>query len=169
MLEAGDTGSYTCVAENPAGSAEKHFALAVQGKASPLAWVTDLLPSSSFSTNWSFPWLWSCLCLPVLATLAPCEEAEVPKQARGSVGVISWGTIDLHTDGSPLALSFGCTAAEAPWSAGTEPENIDGIVNGSVSLVCDIRSHPAAEIAWYKDGHALRLGEGVTVTRDMSG
>lgn len=36
MVEAGDTGSYTCLAENPAGSAEKHFALAMQGKASPL-------------------------------------------------------------------------------------------------------------------------------------
>ncbi|XP_074779784.1 hemicentin-2 [Athene noctua] len=34
-VEAGDSGSYTCVAENPAGSAEKHFALTVQGKASP--------------------------------------------------------------------------------------------------------------------------------------
>ena len=34
-VEAGDTGSYTCVAENLAGSAEKHFALTVQGKASP--------------------------------------------------------------------------------------------------------------------------------------
>ncbi|XP_074702115.1 hemicentin-2-like [Strix aluco] len=34
-VEVGDTGSYTCVAENPAGSAEKYFALTVQGKASP--------------------------------------------------------------------------------------------------------------------------------------
>lgn len=38
MVEAGDTGRYTCMAENPAGSAEKHFALAVQGEASPLPW-----------------------------------------------------------------------------------------------------------------------------------
>lgn len=91
------------------------------------------------------------------------------EQARGSVRVSSWGSIDLRTDGSPLALSFGCTVAEAPWSVGTEPEKVDGIVNGSVSLVCDIRSHPAAEIAWYKDGRALRLGEEATVTRGVLG
>lgn len=33
-MEVGDTGSYTCVAENVAGSAEKHFALSVEDKAS---------------------------------------------------------------------------------------------------------------------------------------
>lgn len=56
-VEAGDTGSYMCVAENPAGSAEKHFALTVHGKASPatLPQVADL-PSSS-SSSWSLPWL----------------------------------------------------------------------------------------------------------------
>ncbi|XP_041262809.1 hemicentin-2 isoform X2 [Onychostruthus taczanowskii] len=84
VVEAGDTGSYTCMAENLAGSAEKHFALAVQ---------------------------------------------------------------------------------EAPWSVGTDPEKVDGVVNGSISLVCDIQTHPAAEISWYKDGHVLRLAEEVTVTR----
>lgn len=67
MVEAGDTGSYTCMAENPAGSAEKHFALAVHGKASPLAWLTDLLPSSSFSTSWSF--LYLCVLRRLSATL----------------------------------------------------------------------------------------------------
>ncbi|XP_069626703.1 hemicentin-2 [Haliaeetus albicilla] len=82
-VEAGDTGSYTCVAENPAGSAEKHFALTVQ---------------------------------------------------------------------------------EAPWIVGTNPESIDGVINGSVSLACNVQSHPAAEITWYKDGRVLRLGEEVTVT-----
>ncbi|XP_059684707.1 hemicentin-2 [Gavia stellata] len=82
-VEAGDTGSYTCVAENPAGSAEKHFALTVQ---------------------------------------------------------------------------------EAPRIMGANPESIDGIINGSVSLACDVQSHPTAEIAWYKDGHVLQLSEEVTVT-----
>ncbi|XP_029816435.1 hemicentin-2 [Manacus vitellinus] len=84
-VEVGDTGRYTCVAENPAGSAEKHFALTVQ---------------------------------------------------------------------------------EAPWIVDPNPESVDGIVGGSVSLVCDVRSHPAAEIAWYKDGHVLWLSEGVTVSPD---
>ncbi|XP_071310090.1 hemicentin-2 isoform X1 [Agelaius tricolor] len=84
MVEVGDTGSYTCVAENPAGSAEKHFALSVQ---------------------------------------------------------------------------------ESPWSEAADPEKVDGVVNGSVSLVCDIQPHPATEITWYKDGHVLRLGEEGTVTR----
>lgn len=83
--------------------------------------------------------------------------------------VSSWGGIDLRTEGSPLALSFVCTGAEAPWSVGTEPENVHGIANGSVSLVCDIGSHPAAEITWYKDGHALQLGEEVTITRGVLG
>lgn len=51
-VEVGDMGSYTCVAENPAGSAEKHFALTVQGKVLPAAlpWVADLPPSSSSSS-----------------------------------------------------------------------------------------------------------------------
>ncbi|KAM9256723.1 LOW QUALITY PROTEIN: hemicentin-2 [Cariama cristata] len=82
-VEVGDTGSYTCVAENPAGSAEKHFALTVQ---------------------------------------------------------------------------------EAPWIAGMNPESIDGVINGSISLVCDVRSHPPAEITWYKDGRVLQLSQEVTVT-----
>ncbi|XP_065551612.1 hemicentin-2 [Lathamus discolor] len=81
-VEVGDTGGYTCVAENPAGSAEKHFALTVQ---------------------------------------------------------------------------------EAPWIVGTNPESINGVINGSISLVCDVRSHPTAEIAWYKDGRILQLSEEVTV------
>ncbi|XP_010176901.1 PREDICTED: hemicentin-2, partial [Mesitornis unicolor] len=82
-VEADDTGSYTCVAENPAGSAEKHFVLTVQ---------------------------------------------------------------------------------EPPRIMGANPESIDGITNGSVSLVCDVQSHPTAEISWYKDGRVLQPSEEVTVT-----
>ncbi|XP_062447296.1 hemicentin-2 [Rhea pennata] len=85
-VEASDEGSYTCVAENPAGSAEKHFALTVQ---------------------------------------------------------------------------------EPPRIMGANPESVDGVVDGSVSLVCDVRSHPDVEIIWYKDGHILQLGEEAFVTSGL--
>lgn len=111
--------------------------------------------------------LHGCLCPLVLVRLALREEVEVPhapSRREARVRASSWGGIDLHSDASPLPLSFGCTGAEAPWSVRTNPENVDGIVNGSVSLVCDIQSHPAAQITWYKDGHGLQLNEEVTVT-----
>lgn len=105
-----------------------------------------------------------CLCPLALVTLTPCWEVEVP-HALSRLRVCSLlGRHRPHSDGSPLALFFGCSGAEAPWSVGTNPENVDGFVNGSVSLVCDIHSQPAAEITWYKDGHVLQLGEEVTAT-----
>lgn len=64
---------------------------------------------------------------------------------------------------------LGCARAEAPRIVGTNPEHVNGIVNGSVSLACDVQSYPAAEIAWYKDGHDLQLSEEVTVTPGMLG
>lgn len=64
---------------------------------------------------------------------------------------------------------LACVGAEAPQIVGTNPESIDGIVNGSVSLVCDVQSHPAAEINWYKDGQVLQLSEEVTITPGMLG
>lgn len=59
---------------------------------------------------------------------------------------------------------LGCAGAEAPWIAGPNPESIDGTVNGSVSLACDVRSHPAADITWYRDGRILQRSEEVAIT-----
>lgn len=91
----------------------------------------------------------------------PAQDAQYafpPVESSGSVVMV------------PLWLCLlGSSGAEAPWIAGTNPENIDGVINGSISLVCDVRSHPTAEIAWYKDGRILQLGEEVTVTPGTSG
>jgi len=64
---------------------------------------------------------------------------------------------------------LGCAGAEAPQIMGANPESINGSINGSALLVCDVQSHPAAEITWYKDGQVLQLGEEVTVTPGMLG
>lgn len=41
-----------------------------------LPWVTDLLPSSSFSTIWSLLWLWNCMAasVPLCWSCSPCAR-----------------------------------------------------------------------------------------------
>lgn len=78
----------------------------------------------------------------------------------GSPGESSASTVTV-----PLwRCLLGCAGAEATRIMGANPESIDGIVNGNISLACDVRSHPTADITWYKDGRVLRLGEEGTVT-----
>lgn len=77
--------------------------------------------------------------------------------------VSCWRQFGLHADCSPLAL-LGCGGAEAPWIVGPSPEGIDGAINGSISLVCQVRAHPAAQITWYKDGQALQPSQEVSAT-----
>lgn len=64
---------------------------------------------------------------------------------------------------SLMCLSFILVAMGTvpPRITGLNSEQVTAILNSSISLPCDVHAHPSPEVAWYKDGQALSLGEGV--------
>ncbi|XP_053325662.1 hemicentin-1 [Spea bombifrons] len=43
------------------------------------------------------------------------------------------------------------------------PENVSVILHSSVSLTCEVHSHPAATITWLKDGQSVKLHENIRI------
>ncbi|CAM9699604.1 unnamed protein product [Bubo scandiacus] len=173
-----DAGRYTCEAANVAGQDRLHYELevlttpAIRGGTDDLAeevaaTINGTVRFKCEATGHPVPtvsWLWNDVPIVVGPRHQLLEGGTVLQVAAVEVGDTGSYTCVAENPAGSAEKYFALTVQEAPWIVGTNPESVDGVINGSVSLVCDVQSHPAAEIAWYKDGHVLRLGEEVTVT-----
>ncbi|XP_014111826.1 PREDICTED: hemicentin-2 [Pseudopodoces humilis] len=174
-----DRGRYTCEAANAAGRDRLHYELEVLTAPAIRGGTEELLEEVTATINGTVrfeceaaghpeptvSWLWNDLPIEAGPRHQLLEGGTVLQVAMVEVGDSGSYTCMAENPAGSAEKHFALTVQEAPWSVGTDPENIDGVVNGSVSLVCDIQSHPDAEITWYKDGHVLQLSEEVTVTQ----
>ncbi|KAM8995979.1 hemicentin-2 isoform 2-T2 [Ara ararauna] len=173
-----DAGRYTCEAASAAGRGRLHYELEVLTAPAILGATEDLAEEVMATINGTVrfkceatghpvpavSWLWNDVPVVAGPRHQLLESGTVLQVAAVEVGDMgSYMCVAENAAGS-AEKHFALTVQEAPWIVGTNPESIDGAINGSISLVCDVRSHPAAEIAWYKDGRILQLGEEVTIT-----
>ncbi|KAM6193100.1 hemicentin-2 [Sarcoramphus papa] len=173
-----DAGRYTCEVANAAGQDRLHYQLevltapAIHGGTEDLAEEVTATINSTVRFNCEatghpvpvVSWLWNDVPIVVGPRHQLLEGGTVLQVAAVEAGDTGSYTCMAENLAGSAEKHFALTVQEAPWIVGTNPERVHGIVNGSVSLVCDVRSHPAAEIAWYKDGHILRLGEEVAIS-----
>ncbi|KAK2535403.1 Hmcn2 [Columba guinea] len=116
MVEVGDTGSYTCVAENVAGSAEKHFTLSVEDKAStvtlaqaskafqPLVMEPPRIEAASHPTEMSIT-VGTPLKLTCVVTGVPVPTVTWEKDRRLLAGpwLVSGNESTLHIESTKVA------------------------------------------------------------------
>uniref|UniRef100_A0A5F8HEY5 Hemicentin-2 n=1 Tax=Monodelphis domestica TaxID=13616 RepID=A0A5F8HEY5_MONDO len=172
MVRSEDAGRYTCKASNEVGEDWLHYELLVltppviQGDPEEL--VEEVTVNANSTVNLQcqalgtptpvISWLRNGLPFIPSSKHQALEDGQVLQ-----VRVPSWLTdVGRITD----SASYMCVAENSAGSSeklftlkvqappritGLNPERITAIVNSSVSLPCDVHSHPSPEVTWYKD------------------
>ncbi|KAK2535167.1 Hmcn2 [Columba livia] len=177
MVEVGDTGSYTCVAENVAGSAEKHFTLSVEDKAStatlaqaskafqPLVMEPPRIEAASHPTEMSIT-VGTPLKLTCVVTGVPVPTVTWEKDRRLLAGpwLVSGNESTFHIESTkaPVLVWVDVFHPLSPVSVAPEiqpgPEEVKVLANDSVVLPCQAEGWPMPQVTWRKDGRLLPLG-----------
>ncbi|XP_075295707.1 hemicentin-2 [Opisthocomus hoazin] len=173
-----DAGRYRCEAANSAGQDRRHYTLEVLAAPAIYGGTEDLAEEVTATINGTVhfkceatghpvpavSWLWNDVPIVASPRHQLLEGGMVLQVAAVEVGDTGSYTCVAENLAGSAEKHFALNVQEAPQIMGANPESINGSINGSALLVCDVQSHPAAEITWYKDGQVLQLGEEVTVT-----
>ncbi|XP_036769471.2 hemicentin-2 isoform X1 [Manis pentadactyla] len=170
-----DAGRYSCKASNEVGEDWLHYELQVLtppvilGDTEEL--VEEVTVNANSTINLQCPALgnplptisWLQNGLPVFPSpwLQVLEDGQLLQVSTAEVAdADSYMCVAENPAGSAEKL-FTLRVQVPPRITGLNSEQVTAILNSSVSLPCDVHAHPSPEVAWYKDGQALSLGEGV--------
>ncbi|KAM4642152.1 hemicentin-1 [Discoglossus pictus] len=145
-----DAGQYACVITNPVGEDQKTFDLNVLGNPVPL--VTWLKDGQSVQVDNNHQIHNGGQSLQITNAMV-MDAGRYICVASNSAGDKS------------RSLSLGVLVAPSisgPDTSGS-PEDVSVILDSSVSLVCDVHSHPPATITWHKDGKQIRSKNNVRI------
>nr|XP_047909504.1 hemicentin-2 [Anser cygnoides] len=167
VAEVGDAGSYVCVAENPAGSAEKHFALVVLEPPG-----AEDLQQETLDADMGSPLVLTCAVTGVPAVtwlkdgrqLASSPEQDlVPRGGQLQISALQPSHQGRYTclaqdRGTEMRKDFLVLVRVAPRILGAGvPSEHSVPEGGGVRLECRAEGQPPPQISWLKDGQPLQL------------
>ncbi|XP_067398294.1 hemicentin-2 [Emydura macquarii macquarii] len=175
VVRAADAGRYTCRAANEAGEAWMHYELMVltapviHGKAEELVEEVTVVANGTAHLKCdvtgdpppAISWLHNDLPFTTGPRHRTLEDGKLLQVASAQATDTGSFVCVAENRGGSTQKRFALTVQVPPRIAGANPESITTVINGSLSLTCDVQSHPAAEITWYKDGQTLPLSEEV--------
>ncbi|XP_056668537.1 hemicentin-2 isoform X2 [Monodelphis domestica] len=175
MVRSEDAGRYTCKASNEVGEDWLHYELLVltppviQGDPEEL--VEEVTVNANSTVNLQcqalgtptpvISWLRNGLPFIPSSKHQALEDGQVLQvSVADAADSASYMCVAENSAGSSEKL-FTLKVQAPPRITGLNPERITAIVNSSVSLPCDVHSHPSPEVTWYKDGWALPFSEDI--------
>ncbi|XP_038601048.1 LOW QUALITY PROTEIN: hemicentin-2 [Tachyglossus aculeatus] len=173
MVRTEDAGRYTCKATNEVGEDWLHYELLVltapviQGDTEELVEEVTVNANSTVSLQCqalgnptpAILWLRNGLPFPPSPQHQTLEDGRVLQVSATEVtDADSYMCLAENQAGSAEKM-FTLKVQVPPRIVGPNPEQVVAIVNNSVSLTCNVQSHPGPEVTWYKEGQTLTFSE----------
>ncbi|CAH2316004.1 hemicentin-2 [Pelobates cultripes] len=177
MARAEHAGKYTCEATNEAGEDRLHYELVILTPPVVVGETDDLIQEVSVIYNQTvelhclatgippptITWLRSGVIMNTDDRYHILEDGKVLKILSVQVSDIDSYVCVAENPAGFAERLFTLTVHVPPRILGANPENVSAVLHSSLSLLCDVQSHPTPEITWYKDDQILLPSKGVFI------
>ncbi|NXE93182.1 HMCN1 protein, partial [Menura novaehollandiae] len=191
-----DSGLYSCLATNAAGTAELLYSLQVHGE-----WRNTGLPPGEFPTDlhevrilllqawikrehWCAGAWWEAVAKQVFpsetkadSSPCPCEGVVLPLQVLSGGRVLALPSAQISDTGTYTCVAVNAAGESqrdidlhvyVPPDILGEEQNVSVLLGQAVELLCHSNAVPPPRLAWRRDGRALLQKPGLSISEDGS-